>query len=176
MKTCPVRSTGSAIYCRAGGSCISRANRDWTPRKPCTASSIWRPLSCRFCADVPAVLRRHRPGHLPGWRHDVGRVGGGGRARRPRALSPRHRRSSGGQRQAFSAGGGCITIDQHELAGPLDDQLADMLCFLLANDGLRRQMSAAMREMARPHAAEDVAELIWSIVSSRAIRAELAAA
>ena len=78
--------------------------------------------------------------------------------------------------KVFSAGGGCITIDQHELAGPLDDQLAEMLCFLLANDGLRRQMSAAMREMARPHAAEDVAELIWSIVSSRAIRAELAAA
>ena len=76
----------------------------------------------------------------------------------------------------FSAGGGCITIDQREVAGSLDDQLAEMLCFLLANDGLRRQMSAAMREMARPHAAEDVAELIWSIVSSRAIRAELAAA
>ena len=76
----------------------------------------------------------------------------------------------------FSAAGGCITIDQREPAGPLDDQLADMLCFLLANDGLRRQMSAAMRAMARPHAAEDVAELIWSIVSSRSIRAELAAA
>ena len=69
--------------------------------------------------------------------------------------------------RVFSAAGGCITIDHAKLAGPLDDQLADMLCFLLANDGLRRQMSAAMREMARPHAAEDVAELIWSIVSSR---------
>jgi UDP-N-acetylglucosamine--N-acetylmuramyl-(pentapeptide) pyrophosphoryl-undecaprenol N-acetylglucosamine transferase len=76
----------------------------------------------------------------------------------------------------FSAGGGCVTIDQREVVGQLDDHIADVLCFLLGNDGLRRQMSAAMRKMARPSAAEDVAELIWSIVSSRALRSELAAA
>jgi hypothetical protein len=44
----------------------------------------------------------------------------------------------------------------------------------LANEELRRQMSAAMRELARPNAAADVAELLWSIVSSRSVGAELA--
>jgi UDP-N-acetylglucosamine--N-acetylmuramyl-(pentapeptide) pyrophosphoryl-undecaprenol N-acetylglucosamine transferase len=73
----------------------------------------------------------------------------------------------------FAAGGGCVTIDERDVAGRLDDQFADMLCFLLANDDLRGRMSAAMRELARPNAAEDVAELIWSIVSSRSVSAEL---
>jgi UDP-N-acetylglucosamine--N-acetylmuramyl-(pentapeptide) pyrophosphoryl-undecaprenol N-acetylglucosamine transferase len=76
----------------------------------------------------------------------------------------------------FAAGGGCVTIDEREVAGRLDDQLADMLCFLFANDDLRERMSAAMHELARPNAAEDVAELIWSIVSSRSIAAEPAVA
>jgi UDP-N-acetylglucosamine--N-acetylmuramyl-(pentapeptide) pyrophosphoryl-undecaprenol N-acetylglucosamine transferase len=77
--------------------------------------------------------------------------------------------------RGFAAGGGCITIDERDVPGRLDDQLADMLCFLLANDELRERMSAAMCELARPNAAADVAELIWSIVSSRSHRPELAA-
>jgi UDP-N-acetylglucosamine--N-acetylmuramyl-(pentapeptide) pyrophosphoryl-undecaprenol N-acetylglucosamine transferase len=76
--------------------------------------------------------------------------------------------------RAFAADGGCITIDERDVLGRLDDQLADMLCFLLANEGLRERMSAAMCELARPNAADDVAELIWSIVSSRSHRPELA--
>jgi len=76
--------------------------------------------------------------------------------------------------RAFAADGGCITIDERDVPGRLDDQLADMLCFLLANEGLRERMSAAMCELARPNAADDVAELIWSIVSSRSHRPELA--
>ena len=75
----------------------------------------------------------------------------------------------------FAGGGGCVIIDGRDVPGRLDDQLADMLCFLLANDELREWMSAAMHELARPNAADDVAELIWSIVSSRAVRAELSA-
>ncbi|MCG2682368.1 MAG: hypothetical protein L6306_02000, partial [Planctomycetales bacterium] len=67
----------------------------------------------------------------------------------------------------YASGRGCITIDGRKLAGRLDDELAEKLCFLLANDDLRRRMSAAMRDLARPHAAEDVAELVWSIASSR---------
>jgi UDP-N-acetylglucosamine--N-acetylmuramyl-(pentapeptide) pyrophosphoryl-undecaprenol N-acetylglucosamine transferase len=76
--------------------------------------------------------------------------------------------------QGFAARGGCITIDERDVPGRLDDQLADMLCFLLANDGLRERMSAAMCELARPNAADDVADLIWSIASSRCHRPELA--
>jgi len=67
----------------------------------------------------------------------------------------------------YASGHGCITIDGRKLAGRLDDELAEKLCFLLANDDLRRRMSAAMCELARPHAAEDVADLVWSIASSR---------
>ena len=77
--------------------------------------------------------------------------------------------------RGFSARGGCVTIDEREMSGRLDDRLADMLCFLLANEGLRRRMSAAMHESARPTAARDVAELIWSIVSSRSVQKPAAA-
>ena len=76
--------------------------------------------------------------------------------------------------RAYAARGGSITIDERDVPGRLDDQLADMLCFLLANDGLRERMSAAMCELARPNAADDVAELVWSIVGSRSHRPELA--
>ena len=67
----------------------------------------------------------------------------------------------------YASGGGCVTIDQRKVAGRLDDELAEKLCFLLANDELRRRMSAAMQNMARPRAAEDVAELVWTTASSR---------
>jgi UDP-N-acetylglucosamine--N-acetylmuramyl-(pentapeptide) pyrophosphoryl-undecaprenol N-acetylglucosamine transferase len=76
--------------------------------------------------------------------------------------------------RAFSASGGCVTIDEREISDRLDDRLADMLCFLLANEALRRRMSAAMYNSARPSAAQHVAELIWSIVSSRSLRTQAA--
>ena len=76
--------------------------------------------------------------------------------------------------RAYAARGGCITIDERDVPGRLDDQLADMLCFLLANDGLRQRMAAAMCGLGRHRAANDVAELIWSIASSRSHRPELA--
>ena len=76
----------------------------------------------------------------------------------------------------FAAGGGCVTIDEPAAAGRLDDQLADVLCFLLANDRLRQRMAVAMAKLARPNAADAVAELVWSIASSRAVGAELPAA
>jgi len=76
----------------------------------------------------------------------------------------------------YAAGGGCVTIDERNALGRLDDCIAEMLCFVLANDGLRQRMAAAMSELARPNAAADVAGLIWSIVSSRSRRAELIAA
>lgn len=62
------------------------------------------------------------------------------------------------------------------MPGRLDDHFADMLCFLLANDDLRQRMSEAMETLARPNAAADVADQIWSIVSSQPLNAELAMA
>ena len=67
----------------------------------------------------------------------------------------------------YADGGGCVTIDQRKVAGRLDDELAEKLCFLLADGELRRRMSAAMLDLARPQAAEDAAELVWTIASSR---------
>jgi UDP-N-acetylglucosamine--N-acetylmuramyl-(pentapeptide) pyrophosphoryl-undecaprenol N-acetylglucosamine transferase len=78
--------------------------------------------------------------------------------------------------KCFSTGGGCVTIDERLVADRLDNELADMLCFLLANEELRGRMAAAMRDLARPNAADDVAELVWSIVSSRSAWPEMAAA
>jgi UDP-N-acetylglucosamine--N-acetylmuramyl-(pentapeptide) pyrophosphoryl-undecaprenol N-acetylglucosamine transferase len=72
----------------------------------------------------------------------------------------------------FSADGGCVTIDEREISDCLDDRLADVLCFLLANEALRTRMSAAIHALARPTAARDVAELIWSIISSRSLCAQ----
>ncbi|MEN6457739.1 MAG: UDP-N-acetylglucosamine--N-acetylmuramyl-(pentapeptide) pyrophosphoryl-undecaprenol N-acetylglucosamine transferase [Thermoguttaceae bacterium] len=77
--------------------------------------------------------------------------------------------------RAFAARGGCVTIDERQMPGHLDDHVADVLCFVLANSRLRREMSAAMRDMARPFAAQDVAELVWSLVASCSRRAEPAA-
>ena len=96
----------------------------------------------------------------------------------PAVLLPYHHATDDHQAanaRHFAAGGGCVTIDEREISDRLDDRLADMLCFLLANEALRRRMSAAMSESARPTAAHDVAELIWSIVSSRSVQAEAAA-
>jgi UDP-N-acetylglucosamine--N-acetylmuramyl-(pentapeptide) pyrophosphoryl-undecaprenol N-acetylglucosamine transferase len=75
----------------------------------------------------------------------------------------------------YAGGGGCVTIDERDVPGRLDDQLADMLCFLVANDELRVRMGAAMHALARPNAAADVADLIWSIVSSRSLRSDVSA-
>ena len=76
----------------------------------------------------------------------------------------------------FARGGGCVTIDELAAAGRLDERLAEVACFLLANDRLRRRMADAMCRLARPNAADDVAELVWSIASSRAVGAELSVA
>ena len=76
----------------------------------------------------------------------------------------------------FAAAGGCITIDPREVTGRLDGQLAEVVRTVLSSDGLRQRMSAAMYRLARPNAADDVAELIWSIVSSRSHETAPAAA
>jgi UDP-N-acetylglucosamine--N-acetylmuramyl-(pentapeptide) pyrophosphoryl-undecaprenol N-acetylglucosamine transferase len=78
--------------------------------------------------------------------------------------------------QHFAEGGGCVALDERTSPEPLDDRLASVLGPLLFDEALRNRMSEAMRELARPNAASDVAELIWSIVSSRSRCAELAVA
>ncbi|MGA2031087.1 MAG: undecaprenyldiphospho-muramoylpentapeptide beta-N-acetylglucosaminyltransferase [Thermoguttaceae bacterium] len=66
--------------------------------------------------------------------------------------------------------GGAVVLDERALPGRLDDCLAGVLGELLDDPLRRAEMSAAMSRAARPHAAADVAALIWSLVSSRARR------
>jgi len=58
----------------------------------------------------------------------------------------------------------------------LDDHLAETLSGLLDDPDRCRRMSAAMRRLARPQAASDVAEIIVRIVAQRAERPALAVA
>lgn len=78
--------------------------------------------------------------------------------------------------QIYAARGGCVTIDERMAEGSLSDQLADILCFLVANEPLLNRMAEAMHRTATPHAAANVAELIWSVVSSRSRHTEPAIA
>jgi UDP-N-acetylglucosamine--N-acetylmuramyl-(pentapeptide) pyrophosphoryl-undecaprenol N-acetylglucosamine transferase len=75
----------------------------------------------------------------------------------------------------FASAGGCVTIDSRAAPDRLDARLADAVHRVLTDERLRRRMSAAMCDLARPNAADDVAELIWSTVTSRSHRAAPAA-
>ena len=57
-------------------------------------------------------------------------------------------------------------VEEPPVPGRLGDAVAESLQSLLAEVGKRREMSAAMARLALPHAAADVAELVWSLVCS----------
>jgi UDP-N-acetylglucosamine--N-acetylmuramyl-(pentapeptide) pyrophosphoryl-undecaprenol N-acetylglucosamine transferase len=85
----------------------------------------------------------------------------------PALLVPYPHAAGNHQRQnadVFSSAGGSITLDQRELPGRLDDHLADALSRVLGDAAGRQRMSAAMRRLARPQAAAEVADLILQIV------------
>jgi UDP-N-acetylglucosamine--N-acetylmuramyl-(pentapeptide) pyrophosphoryl-undecaprenol N-acetylglucosamine transferase len=77
----------------------------------------------------------------------------------------------------FAATGAATIVEEPAAPLRLDDALAERLKPLLADAEKRREMSAAMARFARLHAAADVADLVWSLVCSRAWRetAEMAA-
>ena len=68
----------------------------------------------------------------------------------------------------FVAAGAAQLVDEREIAGRLDDHLAELLGRILIDADGRAIMARAMRRMARPHAAAHVATLVWSLVSSQA--------
>lgn len=67
----------------------------------------------------------------------------------------------------FTRAGGSVTLDERELPGRLDNHLADAIQGLLGDPGRRARMSAAMRRLARPNAAAEVAALIVEAVEGR---------
>ena len=69
--------------------------------------------------------------------------------------------------EAYTKAGGSLTLDHRRLSGRLDDHLADTISELLNDPGKRARMSAAMRRLARPNAADDVAAVILQLAQSR---------
>jgi UDP-N-acetylglucosamine--N-acetylmuramyl-(pentapeptide) pyrophosphoryl-undecaprenol N-acetylglucosamine transferase len=77
----------------------------------------------------------------------------------------------------YANAGAAFLVEEPAAPGRLDDALAEQLQLFLPEEEKWREMSAAMARLTRPHAAADVAELVWSMICSRAWRAkaELAA-
>ena len=76
----------------------------------------------------------------------------------------------------FVAAGAARLVDEREIAGRLDDHLAELLGRILTDADGRAIMAHGMRRLARPHAAAHVATLIWSLVSSQSSAARAKAA
>lgn len=90
----------------------------------------------------------------------------------PHAADDHQRRNA----DVFSAAGAAVTLDQRELSGRLEHHLAREIARLLGRPELREQMSLAMRRLASPLAARDVAVLVESAAAGHLGRDEIPAA
>ncbi len=98
----------------------------------------------------------------------------------PAALLPYPLATANHQRanaEAFASAGAAVMVDEREVSTRLDNHLAGVLSTLLADPARRAQMSAAMRRLARPNAAADVAAMVLEVagVSLRGGRLRAAA-
>ena len=77
----------------------------------------------------------------------------------------------------YVSAGAAQMLDERELIGRFDDQLAEMLVQLLSDANCRMLLSRGMGRLAKPRAAAHVATLVWSLVTSQAHgkRAKMAA-
>jgi len=60
----------------------------------------------------------------------------------------------------FTAAGGCLTLDERDLARPLENHLADVLRCLLEEPDVRRSMARAMARLAQPNATHRVSAVL----------------
>jgi len=67
----------------------------------------------------------------------------------------------------FTASGAAVMLDQRELSGRLHNHLAGAISPLLVDPPRRARMSAAIRRLARPQAADEVASIILEVVQGR---------
>ena len=81
----------------------------------------------------------------------------------PHAANDHQRKNA----DVFAAAGAAQVVDEREIAGRLDDHLAELLSRILPDADCRAIMAHGMRRLARPNAAAHVAAFIWSLVSSR---------
>ena len=63
----------------------------------------------------------------------------------------------------LSAAGGCLTLDERDLAGRLEDRLADAISKLVTDEQKRNRMSASIARLAKPNAADEVAALVHDL-------------
>lgn len=91
----------------------------------------------------------------------------------PAVLAPYPHATRNHQRKnadAYAQAGAARVVDVRELDGRLDDQLVEELRPLIAGDDVRHGMAAAMRSLARPNAAREVAELIGEMLPTTTLR------
>ena len=69
-----------------------------------------------------------------------------------------------GNADVFSAAGGCLTLDERDLAGRMEDHLANAISKLVTDEEKRNRMSTSMARLARPNATHDVAALVHHLV------------
>jgi UDP-N-acetylglucosamine--N-acetylmuramyl-(pentapeptide) pyrophosphoryl-undecaprenol N-acetylglucosamine transferase len=81
----------------------------------------------------------------------------------PHAAGDHQRRNAA----SFAAQGGCLVIDERDGYLPLADRLAEVLCPLVADSCRLAVMSSAIRRLAKPAAAAEIAEVIRHFTSSR---------
>ena len=67
----------------------------------------------------------------------------------------------------FTGSGGCLTLDERELSGRLDDHLAGAVTLLAGDAAKRAAMSEAMRRLAQPDATWDVATVVRQVAARR---------
>jgi UDP-N-acetylglucosamine--N-acetylmuramyl-(pentapeptide) pyrophosphoryl-undecaprenol N-acetylglucosamine transferase len=82
----------------------------------------------------------------------------------PHATDDHQRRNA----EVFQAAGGAVILDQRDVSGRLDDRLAGTISELMQDRSRREGMSAAMGRLGRPHAADEVADLIVQLIRPRA--------
>lgn len=82
----------------------------------------------------------------------------------PQAADDHQRRNA----EFHVSAGAAQMLDERELIGRFDDQLAEMLVQLLSDADCRSLLSQNMRLLGRRRAAAHVATLVWSLVTSQA--------
>lgn len=79
----------------------------------------------------------------------------------PHATDNHQRRNA----DVFASSGGCLTLDERELAGRLDNHLAGAVATLVGDARRRAAMSESIRRLAQPDATWDVATVIRRLAS-----------
>ena len=80
----------------------------------------------------------------------------------PHAVDDHQRKNA----DVFTSAAGCLTLDERNLAGPLDDHLAAALSDLLDDAASRAAMSRSIHRLSHPDATWDVATIVRQLATS----------